>query len=191
MTPKAQKLASDNYKLIYHFMKQHNIDPEEINDFYGLLAEAFCNACEKYDEKSGYEFSTFAFTFMNNAMHTEYYKQNAIKRKSNSDIEIYLDAKQKSNKHTGLINDYYEKIADANASAILDLVESTIDNQRLISKIWDIANDNQREYISMLYEGMNGAEIARKIGITRQGINVRRNELLKACERHNIVYERG
>lgn len=186
MTPKAEKLANENYKLIYKFMRKYKIDEESIHDYYGLLAEAFCKACEDYDESFGYEFSTLAFRYMSFRLNIFRHELNAIKRKTNSAIAYSLDEALFYNKVEKTMQ---ERLTDEKAGMFTSLVDNRIDNINTINKIWDVATDAQREYMVMMYDGLNGAEIARRLNITKQAVNIRRNQILKNCQKNNIVYE--
>ena len=85
LTLEEQKLVSENEKLIYSYMNRFGLSENEVEDWYGSLAVALCNAAHGFDENRGFTFSTYAWTCLNHAVWNLHYRKHSIECKLSLD----------------------------------------------------------------------------------------------------------
>ncbi len=76
LTPAQQQLASDNYGLVFSFLKHYKLD---IDEWHGMAAIGLCKAAAAYDSSRDATFATCAYFYMWN----EYLHYKAAGRKEN------------------------------------------------------------------------------------------------------------
>ena len=181
MTEEARKLAEENEKLIMGFANAFHVDLDANEDFYGMLAESFCKACEKYTPEVG-KFSTFAYKYMSTTMKRFYQTCMQHKYRVNYETKMSLDYKPNDDKD----GEYYNLVGVHNFE---DEVCEKIDAQTVIKDIWEVATDIQRDYLENTYKGLTNKEIADKHSVKPQVISERRKELRKRITKLEIVYD--
>lgn len=74
LNDKQREFAEKNHGLLWKYMNDARLNDE----WYGLLAEAYCKAVKSYSPDMGV-FSIWAYTFMGNAVKTELQRQSRLK----------------------------------------------------------------------------------------------------------------
>ena len=149
-----QKLIEENHKLIYFFLRKHNLD---VDEFYGDAAIGLCKAAMEYDESLGYTFSSFAYKCIFNEVGYELRKRKKFK--------------------TNVFTVSYESLINGEDNIRLEdvLTDGYIAGDAAESSafvMWFIGQLSERD-LEVLYWRLQGAtmrEIAETIGFSRQTV---------------------
>ena len=173
LTQEQQKLAADNEKLIWFFLKKYasGSDPKEL---YGVAAEGLIRAAATYDPARG-KFSTHAMHHMRSAVG---YNQRYAKRKKRSGKEAlnmdYVDSVCPS-------KECYEKmygVVPLRDRMCLSLDETGADVERFMLSL--PARD--RELVRMRIGGYTLKEIGDTFGITIQAASAHMKRIANKWE---------
>ena len=147
MTP--EELYFENEALVYHVLHKKFPMSRFDDDFQQIARLGLWKACLRYDETKG-KFSTYAVPAIENEIKME------LRKMSRKPIETSLDT---------LIMD----------TSGLTISEICIGEQNVgfIDTIWvdKELTDRQKRILSLLYDGMVQADIAREIGISQTMIS--------------------
>ena len=147
MTP--EELYFKNEKLVYHVL--HKKFPMSCfdDDFQQIARLGLWKACLRYDETKS-KFSTYAVPAIENEIKME------LRKKSRKPIEISLD---------DLIRDTSD---DADGLTIFGICIGDQDVE-FVDTIWadKELTERQKRILSLLYNGMVQADVAREIGISQ------------------------
>lgn len=159
ITPEQQKLVENNHRLIYEFIKIHNLS---VSEHYDLLAISLCKAAIGY--KNTYAFSTYAFKIMRNDLWMEYRDKNALKRIPDYLVTSYNESVDFKEKDMNDKNNKYEY------TAILKSYHNT--EEEAVFKItfdeyMKAISPRDRTIIAMAIEGYNYQRIADSVGVSR------------------------
>lgn len=157
MTPEQQLLAEKNHNLIYTFMQSHNLSLNAVEDWYGVVAIGLCRAAMTFDPTKGCEFSTFAYTCMENEVRRE-----IRDRHNDASAVVSLD----------------ETIPGADETLYVDTVSDgsdftlAMEQSDILSRAFRGLTDSQQKIIRLVFgQGYTGVEVARKLGISPQYIS--------------------
>lgn len=73
-----RRLAEENHKLIYQFLRDCNLP---LDEFYDIAALGLCKAAQGYDARKGVKFATYAYRVMLNEIRMDWRRDNALIRK--------------------------------------------------------------------------------------------------------------
>lgn len=159
LTLEQQRLAGENHNLIYRFAQQKGADVEEV---YGILAIALCKAAKAYDVSRGTKFSSLAFQCMNNEYNLYLRHENNLSHFPPGSVFSYNSMIPNSaNKDS---TEYLSIIINKDNSHIIDTGELEVDE--FVKSLKPV----QQKVLIGLMCGRNMAEIARRLGCSRQYI---------------------
>lgn len=143
MTP--EELYFENEALVYHVLHKKFPMSRFDDDFQQIARLGLWKACLRYDETKG-KFSTYAVPAIENEIKME------LRKMSRKPIETSLDA----------------LIMDTSGLTISEICMGE-QNIGFIDTIWvdKELTDRQKRILSLLYDGMVQADIAREIGISQ------------------------
>ena len=147
MTP--EELYFENEALVYHVLHKKFPMSRFDDDFQQIARLGLWKACLRYDETKG-KFSTYAVPAIENEIKME------LRKMSRKPIETSLDA----------------LIADTSGLTISEICMGEQD-VGFIDTIWvdKELTDRQKRILSLLYDGMVQADIAREIGISQKTVS--------------------
>ena len=147
MTP--EELYFENEALVYHVLHKKFPMSRFDDDFQQIARLGLWKACLRYDETKG-KFSTYAVPAIENEIKME------LRKMSRKPIETSLDA----------------LITDTSGLTISEICMGEQD-VGFIDTIWvdKELTDRQKRILSLLYDGMVQADIAREIGISQTMIS--------------------
>ena len=147
MTP--EELYFENEALVYHVLHKKFPMSRFDDDFQQIARLGLWKACLRYDETKG-RFSTYAVPAIENEIKME------LRKMSRKPIETSLDA----------------LITDTSGLTISEICMGEQD-VGFIDTIWvdKELTDRQKRILSLLYDGMVQADIAREIGISQTMIS--------------------
>ena len=152
ITPEQQKLVENNHRLIYEFIKIHNLS---VSEHYDLLAIGY---------KNTYAFSTYAFKIMRNDLWMEYRDKNALKRIPDYLVTSYnesVDFKEKDMNSKDTKSEYTEILKSYHDTEEEAIFKITFDEYMKAISYRD------RTIIAMAIEGYNYQRIADSVGVSR------------------------
>ena len=147
MTP--EELYFKNEALVYHVLHKKFPMSRFDDDFQQIARLGLWKACLRYDETKG-KFSTYAVPAIENEIKME------LRKMSRKPIETSLDA----------------LIMDTSGLTISEICMGE-QNVEFVDTIWvdKELTDRQKRILSLLYDGMVQADIAREIGISQTMIS--------------------
>ena len=147
MTP--EELYFKNESLVYHVLHRKFHMSRYDDDFQQIARLGLWKACLSYDETKG-KFSTYAVPCIANQIKME------LRKMGRKPIEVSLEA---------LVKDTDENSEQLTISGML-IGEQ---NVGFVDTIWvdKELTDRQKRILSLLYDGMVQADIAREIGISQ------------------------
>ncbi len=139
-----KQLATQNHNLIYGFAHKYKLD---LDEYYDLLAIAYCEAVEVYDANKG-ELSTIAYLKMQQAVerykkqyrHRFYYEPYTYSREhgydevDNNDLYDYIRT-QLTNKQVIVFDYWLEGYSQSDIADILNVSKQNI--QQIVQKCID------------------------------------------------------
>lgn len=187
LTPQQEKLAEDNYKLIFkcaNYWKKKLDLPFE--DCYDDCAESYMRSVRKFNPDLGWKFSTFYYTVAKSSMWKVMRDKRAQKRAANlntlstdkvmgfhpdgSDITLMDMLKSKSS-----LNNDFDKIALNESLAKLE------ERERICIELMYFKEVRQKDISALM--GFTQAHVSRTI---RSGLEKMRNELEEKKWRNQI-----
>lgn len=186
LTEGQKKLVTDNYRLIYAFLKKVNVygdylklkggkgfpgqgsgrrnraDPDYIQAIFDAAEIGLIKAAKKYDPARG-AFSTLAFICMD---------------------AQFRSLKKRRGEHRHLLRYEYETSLenltdeDEDGKALpvgendpaFDYVDERESLEQIIKKFYGLLSDSEKRVLGGLLDGLNSAEIARREQISRQAV---------------------
>ena len=173
LTPEQKKLAADNEKLIWFFLRKYasGSDPQEL---YGVAAEGLIRAAATYDPERG-KFSTHAMYHMRSAVG---FDQRCAKRKKRSGKPVLhmddVDAVDQNKECNAKMCD----VAPLRDRPCLSLDETGADVERFLRSL--PARD--RELVRMRIGGYTIKEIGDTFGITIQAASAHMKRIANKWE---------
>ena len=151
MTP--EELYFENEALVYHVLNKKFPMSRFDDDFQQIARLGLWKACLSYDETKG-KFSTYAVPCIANQIKME------LRKMGRKPIEVSLEA---------LVKDTDENSETLTISGML-IGEQDVG---FVDTIWvdKELTDRQKRILSLLYDGMVQADIAREIGISQTMIS--------------------
>lgn len=151
MTP--DELYFENEALVYHVLNKKFPMSRFDDDFQQIARLGLWKACLRYDETKG-KFSTYAVPAIENEIKME------LRKMGRKPIEVSLEA---------LVKDTDENSERLTISGIL-IGEQDVG---FVDTIWvdKELTDRQKRILSLLYDGMVQADIAREIGISQTTVS--------------------
>ena len=147
MTP--EELYFENEALVYHVLHKKFPMSRFDDDFQQIARLSLWRACLRYDETKG-KFSTYAVPAIENEIKRE------LRKMSRKPIETSLDA----------------LIRDADELTISEVCMSEQDVEFIDTAFVDKElTYRQKRILSLLYDGIAQADIAREVGISQQMIS--------------------
>lgn len=170
LTLEQQKLVEDNHNLIYWFMNRRGLYTDE---YYDLMAIAFCKAAQDFNESEGTAFTTYAVKCMEHALSSYWV---TISRKKIVPPEMIFSMNKTAN------GKYGEKTLDAlmhdeNAVTVIDLTR--VDVERFVSGL----KPKYRTATLYLMGGYGTSDVARFMGCTVSRVNQIRDMVRKEWDR--------
>lgn len=168
MTDEQKRLVEQNIKLVWWYIRKHNLDPEE---WLGPLSETLCKVAIKYDEDSGFKFSSYAKLAFDNCVMMWARERRAKKR-----IPDYMVVSGDKTIDPGGF--------DREAS-LFDIVESKKDEigDMLffyeMKRCLDRQKPRDREIWMMAMGGMNNTKIGAKMDLSHSMVNRILNRIRK------------
>lgn len=141
LTDKYIKLIDENHNLIYSYIAKYNLD---LDEYYGILALAMCEATPKYDETRGVKYSTFCFRVFSNTV-GQHKRSSSFKRVIPQDKYYYMDD-----------DDSFLELSD----------NSMVEDDILVEDIVTAINNNS--ILKLYVDGYTPKEIAEKTGYSYQ-----------------------
>lgn len=152
----AEDLYKNNEKIAYAALNRYMPNYKLDEDYMQVAKLGLWKACLSFDESKGYTFSTYAYTIIRNELFIQRHK--ILKERNLGEI-IPLDA---------IVGDdlgdtsFHELIEDKSIPDICTLIDSEINTEGF--------SERQNEILQLRLEGYGLAEIADKIGVSRQRI---------------------
>ena len=159
LTNEEKILVEENYKLIYKYTNEHNLDLEE---YSGLLSIGLCNAAMIYNiEKS--EFSTLAYKCMRNEVSNYRRKMRTAKYMKDEYVSSY-DA---------LVDDCGDgdKLKDAKLVS-LENIETDYIFRIKFQKEYNKLKDKAKRIIYLRYLGHTNNEVAEIMGMKASTVSM-------------------
>lgn len=157
LTPAQQKLAEDNYGLVFSFLNDHGLNSDAVEDWHGIAAVALCNAAMTYDESRGIAFSTYAYKCMENDF---FHACNKQKNELNV-VVSFEDIVPNTDDRT-----YAELIGGSE-----DVDMSVFDND-VIRDTYNRLPPAEKRVVALVFgEGYSGVEAAAKLKVSSQYIS--------------------
>lgn len=164
LTKEQSKLVANNHNLIYSFLKsKHLIDEysyKNNEDWYGVMAEALCQAAATFDQQQNCSFSTYAYVCMNNAMNVVFNAGRMQKRIPFEMIDYYSEEASRDSEDSKM---------DLIPSKI-DVAKEAISNISLENLFQNQDSKHKKVYLFLL-DGFSITEIANKLGVSKQSIS--------------------
>lgn len=155
-----QKLAEENHDLIYWFAKNNKLD---IDEYYGELAIELCKAAYRYDETTGYSFTTYATKCMNNRIKRLFQKKGQTIEGNESILSL----------------DYIYYTEWSEPCTLADLI---VDNKEDIEKEEEVKidaeyfvqtlNDRDKYIFKSLLLGKTQSELAEELEVSPQYVHM-------------------
>lgn len=155
LTPKQQKLAEENHKLIYAFMNKHHLDHDE---YYGDMAEAYCIAIAAFDETKG-SLSTLVYHAMKNRLRN-IRRCQSLPRRIPSDCLLSLDELQTD---AELVWSFYHCIPDPKT----DVERIALHNIALQKLTKECSAEELELILSSVNKTVTQREAAKRLGISQ------------------------
>ena len=162
-----KKLVEDNHNLIYWYIWNHHFpedDPETMECWYFVLAEALCKAAATFKPESGNKFSTYAVFVM----------QNEVRR-------VWRKNSQASHIPVGMISSAdeaaYVNDKDGSDVRLIDMLEAVNDTENeaiantTLAKVLRMAPDNHKIIIALTADGFKQKEIANVVGMSQTNVS--------------------
>lgn len=177
LTKEQAELVANNHNLIYSFLNSKNLPVDDklsmnIDDWYGIMAEALCKAAKGFDNSKSTNFSTYAYHCMQHAMINTFKGKNTLKEIPNQAVE------------------YYDEFAfETGIESKMDYIPDTIniENQVIakltVNQFMEIQTDQRKRIFYLISIGYNSREIADLFGCCRQNIE-------KILQRARITYQK-
>ncbi|MDD7647530.1 MAG: sigma-70 family RNA polymerase sigma factor [Ruminococcus bromii] len=173
LTPEQQKLAADNEKLIWFFLKKY-ASGSDLQELYGVAAEGLIRAAATYDPARG-KFSTHAMYHMRSAVD---FDQSYAKRKKRSgkpvlhmdDVDVIDQNKECNAKMCDVV-----PLQDR---PCLSLDETGADVERFLRSL----HARDRELVRMRIVGYTIKEIGDTFGITIQAASAHMKRIANKWE---------
>ena len=154
-----QKLAADNYQLIYGYLSKYNLDEEEYLD---ILMIALCKAACSYDKEKGSTFGTYAFQCMYNEVNHYLRVQTAKMR-----IPPYM------------IVSYDEFIPNADGDEEVTYKDRLVDEKSdkymganlMVNDMMAKLKPQEQEIVKYLDYGYSQSDISEIMGISKQRVS--------------------
>lgn len=175
MTSEAKELVTENHNLIFHFLNKRNMNIEE---WYGILAIALCNAAETFD-KNRSKFATYASKCMSYAVCKELQLQEHLNRKVNKTTYSYEEKIKGElfNRNDATVQSILPNTFNTENEAITNVVFLDCYNQLC---------DRDKEIVFMLADGYSMKEIGRKFNITSEAVRLIKLKFRQMLKRRNI-----
>lgn len=181
LTNEEKELVAKNHNLIYFAMKRCNI--KEPDEWYGIFAIGLCKAAQCFDETKGYKFSTYAIYYLYG-----YYKNTMRymfqgKDKINQNALYYDKSIQYAEDDTVRMDSLQ---TNENNTDFQDESNTKMDFEFFCDKL---EKETHKNVIHYLTQGFSVAETAKKLGISRQRVDVLRKEIQKRYKREFCANE--
>lgn len=147
-----QKLIEDNMKLVYFLINKHYPNCSNDEDIIQCGMLGLCRAAETWDESKSL-FSTYAGKCILHEIYAEFRKRRKLNGQLSLDYPVYG------------VNDEVDSFGD------MLVGDSDVDYIN-IEPFYNTLKPREQEVFGLLYTGLTGAEIGRKLGISRQLANV-------------------
>ena len=160
LTVEQQKFAADNHGLVYSFLRMRGLDE---NEFYDVVIFGYLKAVKEYLAASTlsqkYEFSTIAYTKMNDMLYKHFEKQNRQKRKA---CTISLEATVYGG---GEILSLHEILPSSNP------LMADLETDLLMLELASRVSKREMDVILMKTEGYGVRDIAKTKKMSMKGVN--------------------
>lgn len=153
MNEEQRKLAEDNHNLIYSFMNKKMLN----EDWYGVLAEAYCNAIMSYDSNIT-KLSTYVFHCLENKVNNVYYLNSMQKRRINSEVKYFSEITDNSEQEYSI-----NEIIGSEDDSFNNLIVSDI-----ISEFSKFLTKSELDIFNLMVRGFDSSEIKKELNINRQ-----------------------
>ena len=155
-----QELAEKNHNLIFWYAKNHRLDIEE---YYGELAVALCEAAYHYDESTGVSFSTFAAKCMSNQIKKLFRKKERTIEGANDILSLdYVYDEEGTDPYT---------LRDCIADITEDIEKETtinIETEKFINAL----REPEKYVFRCIINEETQASVSEKLGISRQCVGI-------------------
>lgn len=164
MTPEQQKLAEDNYGLVFKFLTSRNLP---IDEYHGHMAMALCFAAMGYDPSKGYTFSTYAYQCMHNKYVRLLEDRSRVKRRPTGTVISLDELVFGDDETTGRVNNV------RTPAGIYGLDETSI----IVRDFCSTLSDRDVTVVHMCLYGCSLGEIAKVLHTTKQNVCLMRKNL--------------
>ena len=154
-----QKLAADNYQLMYGFLQTYNLDEEEYLD---LLMIGLCKAAGTFDAERGYQFSSYAFSCMLNEVRRQKRAEASLSRIPPYMVVSYDESIPNQDDDEELT--FKDNIVDDNA-------DKYISAGLFANEMINALTDKEKEIVAYLDLGYSQKEISTIFGVSRSRIS--------------------
>ncbi|MEH2937118.1 sigma-70 family RNA polymerase sigma factor [Oscillospiraceae bacterium 21-37] len=173
LTSTQQKMVEENHNLIYGMAHKYKIN---LDEYYDVLAIGLCKAAMTFDETKG-QFSTFAYVTMLN----EY---NAVLRHNKT--YMVIPEQNLVSMNTQMISDDGNGVVEYGDlfPADVDIEKDTVETDYVSFLCNQINHPQEQEVIKLLANGFTQAEIAEKMGVSRQRIGQLMNKIRERLRKY-------
>ena len=168
LNDKQRRLAEENHNLIYSFAKKFQLN---LDEYYGVLATGLCKAALSYVDGE-FQFSTFAYTCMLNAVRRYRRDRYAQRRILNEMDTLSLDEPILNNgddQETTVGDDQETIVGEIIVDKSID-VQNDCETNGLQQAFSDYLNDKEREILKYLLQRLTYKEIAEIMGGSKQNV---------------------
>lgn len=159
LTEEQKRLVADNHNLIYGFANKKNLDVEE---YYDVLAIGLCKAARIFDSSKGCQFSTVAYTCMNNEI-KQVWRMETTSSRIPTDCVISYNKRVRTSED----NESVELI-----NVISQRLKSNFDTSRAdISEFFNTLSETQKFVLNRVVVGYRENEIADYLGISQAQVS--------------------
>ena len=147
-----QQLVTENHNLIWYFMKYNHLYENDIEDYYGALADTLCHCAYHFKPELG-KFSSYVLQSFRNIIAN-------LGRRTNIPVAFSLNEGADSGKDDSDVEPQFPDIeSDIEDQIILNMI---------IKEVYNDLGDKNRKIIDMRLEGYSYPYISDTFGISKQ-----------------------
>lgn len=159
MTPLQKQFAEEHQDVVFRFLNQKGLP---IDDYYDIVIFGYLQAVQEYNENpalSRFQFTTIAWTRMNDCLCSHYTHENRMIRKAQTvNIHTYTQAGRTLDE---ILPDRQKDLQAQTADRLFAL------------EVLSCLTETERQMVHLKADGLTCREIAEKLSPTVSGINGR------------------
>ena len=159
MTPLQRQFAAEHQNVVFRFLNQKKLP---IDDYYDIVIFGYLQAVQEYDENpalSRFQFTTIAWTKMNDCLCSHYTHENRMRRKVPTvNIHAYTQAGRTLD---DILPDHRKDLQAQTAEHLF------------VMEVLSCLTETERQMVHLKADGLTCREIAERLSTTVSSINGR------------------